>query len=51
MKFLYQVGEYVMIMFQAFKRPDKGKVFRRQLFIDFQNMGATSIGHHRYTNS
>ncbi len=44
MKFLYQVGEYVMIMFQAFKRPDKGKVFRRQLFIDFQNMGATSIG-------
>lgn len=44
MKFLAEVGEYVMIIFQAFKRPDKGKVFRRQLFIDFQNMGSTSIG-------
>ncbi len=44
MKFLHEVGEYVMIILQAFKRPDKGKVFRRQLFIDFQNMGATSIG-------
>jgi phospholipid/cholesterol/gamma-HCH transport system permease protein len=44
MKFLAEVGEYVLIILQAFKRPDKGKVFRRQLFIDFQNMGATSIG-------
>jgi len=44
MKFLTEVGEYVLILIQAFKRPDKGKVFRRQLFIDFQNMGSTSIG-------
>jgi phospholipid/cholesterol/gamma-HCH transport system permease protein len=44
MNFLAEVGEYVMLIFQAFKRPDKGKVFRKQLFIDFQNMGSTSIG-------
>jgi len=44
MNFLAEIGEYVMIILQAFKRPDKGKVFRKQLFIDFQNMGSTSIG-------
>ena len=44
MKILREVGEYVLIMIQAFKRPDKGKVFRRQLMIDLQNMGATSLG-------
>jgi len=44
MKVLYQIGEYVMLIFQAFKRPDKGYVFRRQLFIDFKRLGADSIG-------
>ena len=44
MKVLYQIGEYVMLIFQAFKRPDKGYVFRRQLFIDFKRLGTDSIG-------
>lgn len=44
MKVLYQIGEYVMLIFQAFKRPDKGYVFRRQLFIDFKRLGIDSIG-------
>ena len=33
-----------MLMFQAFKRPDKGRVFRRQLMMDFQSLGTDSIG-------
>jgi phospholipid/cholesterol/gamma-HCH transport system permease protein len=44
MKVLYQIGEYVMLIFQAFKRPDKGYVFRRQLFIDFKRLGTDSMG-------
>ena len=44
MKFLYSVGEYLQLIFQAFKRPDKGKVFRRQLMMDFQALGTDSIG-------
>ncbi len=44
MKVLYQIGEYVMLIYQAFKRPDKGYVFRRQLFIDFKRLGTDSIG-------
>ena len=31
-------------MLQAFKRPDKGRVFRKQLIIDFQALGTNSIG-------
>lgn len=44
MKFLHYVGEYVQLILQAFKRPDKGKVFRRQLMMDFQALGTNSIG-------
>ncbi len=39
-----EIGEYVVLMFQAFKKPDKGKVFRRQLMMDFQDLGTNSIG-------
>ena len=38
------IGDYVVLMIQTFKRPDKGKVFRKQLFIDFQHLGVDSIG-------
>ncbi len=44
MKFMSDLGEYVWLMFQAFKRPDKGKVFRRQLMMDFRSLGTDSIG-------
>lgn len=44
MKIIAEIGEYVMLMFQAFRRPDKGKVFRRQLMMDFQDLGTNSIG-------
>ena len=44
MKILYQIGEYVLLILQAFKKPDKGYVFRRQLMFDFQRLGTESIG-------
>ncbi len=44
MKILAAVGDYVSVIFQAFKRPDKGVVFRRQLFIDLKQLGVSSIG-------
>jgi len=39
-----EIGAYVIIILQAFRRPDKGKVFRRQLMMDFQDLGFASIG-------
>jgi phospholipid/cholesterol/gamma-HCH transport system permease protein len=44
MKLIAEIGQYTILMFQAFKRPDKGKVFRRQLMMDFQDLGTNSIG-------
>ncbi len=44
MALIREIGDYVMLMAETFKRPDKGKVFRRQLFIDFQALGVDSIG-------
>ncbi|MFK5855657.1 MAG: ABC transporter permease [Bacteroidota bacterium] len=44
MALIREIGDYVMLMVQTFKRPDKGKVFRTQLFIDFQSLGVDSIG-------
>lgn len=44
MKLFNEVGEYVMLIIQAFKRPDKGFVFRRQLWTDLKQIGSDSIG-------
>ena len=44
MNIIREIGNYVILMFQAFKRPDKGKVFRRQLMMDFEALGTDSIG-------
>lgn len=44
MKLFSEIGEYVLLILQAFKRPDKGFVFRRQLWIDIKQIGSDSIG-------
>ncbi len=38
------LGEYLIIMYETFKRPDKGPVFRRQLMIEFAGLGVDSFG-------
>ncbi|NQU32214.1 MAG: ABC transporter permease [Bacteroidetes bacterium] len=44
MGFLREAGDYVSLMIDTFKRPDKGRVFRRQLLIDFHALGVDSVG-------
>ncbi|PKP51320.1 MAG: ABC transporter permease [Bacteroidetes bacterium HGW-Bacteroidetes-1] len=38
------LGEYLYLMLETFKRPDKGPVFRRQLLVEFIGLGVDSIG-------
>ncbi|MCK4361141.1 MAG: ABC transporter permease, partial [Bacteroidales bacterium] len=38
------LGEYFLLMFQVFRKPDKRKIFRKQLFFEFQNLGIDSLG-------
>ncbi len=41
---LSKLGEYIILMTQVFRRPDKALVFRRRLLHEFYNLGVTSIG-------
>ncbi len=38
------LGEYLILLLDIFKRPDKGPVFRRQLLVEFVGLGVDSIG-------
>ncbi len=38
------LGEYLILMFETFKQPDKWSVFKRQLMIEFIGLGVDSIG-------
>ncbi len=38
------IGRYVLLMFVAFKRPDKDRVFWNHLFREFKSLGVDSIG-------
>ena len=38
------LGEYLILLSEIFKRPDKGPVFRRQLLVEFVGLGVDSIG-------
>ena len=37
-------GSYLQLMLQVFRRPDKSRVFWKQLFVEFQNLGIDSLG-------
>jgi len=41
---LKPIGRYILLMLRVFKRPDKGKIFRKQLFAEFQSLGTDSLG-------
>ncbi len=38
------LGKYILLMIEAFRRPDKGSVFRKQLMFEFQSLGIESLG-------
>lgn len=44
MKYLREIGEYVLLMIQTLKKPEKWFIFRRQLVINFKQIGTESIG-------
>ncbi len=37
-------GSYFLLMQQVFRRPDKARVFWRQLLVEFQSLGVDSLG-------
>lgn len=43
-KFLHTVGDYVLLMSRVFTRPQKGKIFWKHLFNEFQYLGVESLG-------
>ena len=41
---LKPIGKYILLMFRVLKRPDRGEIFRKQLFTEFQSLGTDSLG-------
>lgn len=41
---LKKLGDYLILMTQVFRRPDKMLIFRKRLLHEFYNLGFTSIG-------
>lgn len=37
-------GKYLILMLQVFRRPDKSRVFWKQLLVELQNLGIDSLG-------
>lgn len=37
-------GDYFILMWQVFRRPDKGRIFWKQLMVEFQGLGVDSLG-------
>ena len=44
MKFFNIVGRYFLLLHRVFKKPDRGRIFRKQLFLEFDNLGIDSLG-------
>ena len=44
MKFISDLGRYLLLMKQVFTKPDKVRVFFRQILIEIQNLGIDSLG-------
>ncbi|MCD4773263.1 MAG: ABC transporter permease [Bacteroidales bacterium] len=38
------IGKYVILMLETFRRPDKGTIFRKQLIREFKHLGIDSLG-------
>lgn len=41
---IHHFGSYFLLMMQVLRRPDKSKVFWRQLLVEFQSLGVDSLG-------
>ena len=43
MKFLYRLGQYIIFIRKAFSRPEKRKVYLKELVQEFEKLGLNSI--------
>lgn len=44
MKFFFHIGQYFILLKKVFARPEKSKMYIRQLFHEINNLGINSIG-------
>nr|NQU91563.1 ABC transporter permease [Bacteroidota bacterium] len=44
MKLLSDIGKYLLLMKEVFVKPDKVRLFFRQMLVEFQNLGTDSLG-------
>lgn len=44
MKYIHNIGQYFIMLGQVFKRPQKGSVFRENLFKEVEELGLKSLG-------
>ena len=44
MKFFYNVGQYFIMLKRVFARPERHKMYIRQLFYEIDNLGVNSVG-------
>ena len=44
MKYLHNIGQYFLMLGQVFRKPQKGSVFRENLFKEIDELGLKSIG-------
>ena len=44
MKIIYQIGQYLLLMKRVLVKPEKPSIFRKQLWIEIDTLGISSIG-------
>lgn len=44
MKFIFHIGRYLLLLRRVFTKPEKTKIFIKQLFIEIDNLGINSLG-------
>jgi phospholipid/cholesterol/gamma-HCH transport system permease protein len=44
MKFLFHVGRYFSLLKMTFARPEKHRMYIKQLFYEIENLGVSSVG-------
>lgn len=44
MRILQQIGKYFLLMLKVFSRPEKGKMYYKQIFREIESLGINSIG-------
>jgi phospholipid/cholesterol/gamma-HCH transport system permease protein len=44
MKFLERIGKYFLLMGRVLSKPEKGKIYYKQVFVEIEKLGINSIG-------